>query len=118
MDTAMLKARGDLVQDSSGSGGMAPSPLSSIYPHSTPLTINHSGVLTRVSAEDRPRKRFQRAKSENQDPQLLTGMALPFGRGKAHPSDPKLSHTRRRSTLRESTKPALLGPRPLDSGKR
>lgn len=45
-------------------------------------------------------------------------MALPFGRGNGQTSDPKASHARRRSTLRETAKPTLLGPRPLESGKR
>jgi hypothetical protein len=68
-------------------------------------------------AEGRPRKRFQRSKNENEDPRKA-GMALPFGRGNGQTTDPKASHARRRSTLRETAKPALLGPRPLESGKR
>jgi hypothetical protein len=67
-----------------------------------------------TTAEGRPRKRFQRINTENDDP--VRKPALPFQRVRdTQPHDPKInSHARRRSTLRDNSRP-LLGPRPLES---
>src|ERR1700712_4832927 len=75
--------------------------------------------LTSYTAEGRNRKRFQSTQSENEDPARRSGMALPFGRGSAPSNDAKpINHARRRSTVRESNKAPLLGPRPLENSKR
>ena len=83
-------------------------------------------ALTATAAEgSRPRKRFQRVNTENDDPLRKTGISLPFQRTRdvgaagqmnvqGHEANKMNSHARRRSTLRENNRP-LLGPRPLES---
>ncbi|QDS76007.1 hypothetical protein FKW77_004746 [Venturia effusa] len=68
-------------------------------------------------AEGRARKRFQRTTSENEDPLRKPGLFSRSTNVAAPLSDPKSNpagHNRRRSTLRDSSRP-LLGPRPLES---
>jgi dual specificity tyrosine-phosphorylation-regulated kinase 2/3/4 len=80
------------------------------------LQCPHSNTNKQPLAEGRPRKRFQRTASENEDPRR-TGANLPMSRGPGPVLDMKSGQTKRRSTVRDS-KPPLLGPRPLEQGKR
>jgi hypothetical protein len=118
MDPALLKPPSDLLEESSGSGGTF-----FTYTNAKSLEV----LLTRKPvAEGRPRKRIQRTASENEDPLRRgppqttvyrgTTMGPPLALGAV---DSKGATTKRRSTLRESSKPMLLGPRPMDTtGKR
>jgi hypothetical protein len=93
-------------------GGFVDEPAAGI---SLALATQHQPVLTISAGAESPR-RLHKPSSENTDP---LGRSAAPSYGNMQPSlDPRMNHTRRRSTLRETSKPALLGPRPLEPGKR
>jgi hypothetical protein len=99
MDRVVFNPGGGYIEDSAASG--------------IPLATPDQRVLTLPAGAESPR-RFHKPSSENTDPLGRSG-----GPYANMPSlDPRINNARRRSTVREASKPALLGPRPLEPGKR